>query len=112
MDTSRLIGTLLVVLISLVVFAGISYAEDSDGGPTDIWIGKVNINTAGVEEVQQLPWIDNELSADIVAFREAKGPFSNISELLKVRGIDENKLAFIKGYIALEGETTLKHIYP
>jgi competence ComEA-like helix-hairpin-helix protein len=112
MKTSKLIGTLLVILISMIAFTGISYAQDSDGGPTDIWIGQVNINSAGVEEVQQIPGMDNELSASIVEFREANGPFSSISDLLKVRGLDEKKLSFIKGYISLEGDTTLEHIYP
>jgi competence protein ComEA len=114
MKTSKLIGTLLVILISIVAFTGLLYAQDADGGvgPTDIWVGQVNINAAGVEDIQQVPGMDKELSADIVQFRKANGPFSSINDLLKVRGLDENKLSFIKGYLSLEGETTLEHIYP
>lgn len=115
MKMSKLIGKLLVILISIVAFAGLSYAqgaEGGEGGPTDIWVGQVNINSASVEEIQQVPGMDNELSSNIVEFREVNGPFSSINDLLKVEGLSENKLESIKGYLSVEGETTLEHIYP
>jgi competence protein ComEA len=97
-----------VALILLIALAGTAFA----GEPTDVWVGQVNINAAGVEEIQQIPGIDNELSANIVQFREANGPFSSADELKMVNGMDEKKLMEIEKYVRFDGESTLEHIYP
>jgi competence ComEA-like helix-hairpin-helix protein len=108
MKVTHLIGRLLAVLILLIAFAGTAFA----GEPTDVWVGQVNINAAGVEEIQQVPGMDNELSTNIVQFREANGPFASTNDLKKVNGVDEKKFMEIKQYVKLEGDSTLEHINP
>lgn len=49
--------------------------------------GLLNINTATQEELMTLPGIGEVLSQRIVAYREANGLFSHLSDLTLVEGI-------------------------
>lgn len=57
--------------------------------PTPISPGsaRININTASAEELQRLPYIGPTLAQRIVAYREAHGPFREVTDLLQVPGI-------------------------
>ncbi|MEA2101276.1 MAG: helix-hairpin-helix domain-containing protein [Thermodesulfobacteriota bacterium] len=70
--------------------------------------GRLNINTATVEELQMLPGIGEVTSNNIVTFRDANGPFDSADELIKVSGIGDKRLDEIRPYIILEGLSTLK----
>jgi competence ComEA-like helix-hairpin-helix protein len=50
-------------------------------------IGKVDINTASVEELAALPGIGDLLAQDIIAHRETFGGFSNVDDLGNIAGI-------------------------
>ena len=50
---------------------------------------KININTAGVEELDALSGIGETLAGRIVAYREENGNFENIQEIMNVRGIGD-----------------------
>lgn len=54
--------------------------------------GKINVNTAPAEELQNLPGIGPALAARIVAFREANGPFARVDDLVRVSGIGPKTL--------------------
>ncbi len=47
----------------------------------------ININTATEDELQLLPAIGTTRARDIVAYREAQGPFERVEDLLAVPGI-------------------------
>lgn len=63
--------------------------------------GKVSINKGTLEELQTLTGIGESKAKDIIAYREANGPFSSIEDLTKVSGIGESTLAKIKEDITL-----------
>lgn len=62
---------------------------------------KININTASVEELQQLPRIGAQVAQRIVDFREKNGRFNRIEDLMKVRGIGENTFSKLKNLITV-----------
>ncbi|HHO47962.1 MAG TPA: helix-hairpin-helix domain-containing protein [Desulfobacteraceae bacterium] len=47
----------------------------------------VNINTAGVEELQSLPGIGQSKAEAIVKYREENGNFKTTEDLMQVKGI-------------------------
>lgn len=65
-------------------------------------IVKYNINTATAEELTALSGIGEKKAADIVAYREANGDFSDISDIMRVPGIGEKTFAQIKTEITVE----------
>ena len=62
--------------------------------------GRININTASGEELQQLPGIGKSRAEDIIAYR-AKKPFDSIEEIMKVPGIKKGAFGKIKDRIAV-----------
>ncbi len=64
---------------------------------------KLNINTATLEQLMELPGIGEVLAGRIVAFRDANGPFQSVDELLGVDGISDGVLEEIRPYITVSG---------
>ncbi len=63
--------------------------------------GKVNINTANVQELDSLKGIGPALAQRIVDYRESHGPFKSLEDLKKVSGIGEKKFADLKDSICI-----------
>ena len=59
----------------------------------------LDLNTAGVEELQLLPGIGPVKAEAILSYRESKGGFASVEELLEVSGIGERTLGKIKEYV-------------
>ncbi len=70
----------------------------SDSTDTD---GRININTAGAEELESLPGIGEVLAQRIIAYREEYGPFASVEEILNVSGIGAGKFASIQDLITV-----------
>ena len=78
-------------------------AEPAGSAPTEETIGKININTADLEELQLLPGIGEVLAQRIIDYRQEHGPFQSISELTNVSGIGLDRLDKIMDHITLGG---------
>ena len=59
----------------------------------------LNLNTASIRELESLPGIGPALAKKIVEFREKKGGFKRIEELLAVPGISEKRWRVLKGLV-------------
>lgn len=62
----------------------------------------ININTANVEELQQLAGIGNSTANKIVAYRKENGKFNSIEDIKNVSGIGEAKFSKIKDSICVK----------
>ncbi len=62
----------------------------------------LNLNTATVEELQQLPEIGPTTAKAIVRFRQKSGPFRRVEDLLAVRGITRRRLEKLRPYVTVQ----------
>jgi competence protein ComEA helix-hairpin-helix repeat region len=61
----------------------------------------IPINRATAEDLDRLPGIGPGLAQRIVEYRERRGRFSSLDELIEVNGIKEKTFEKIKGYLTL-----------
>lgn len=78
--------------------------RQTDDGPVSSTVTKIDINTADQEMLAKVPGIDVELAQKIINFRNAYGPFSHIEDLLRITGINRQKLNDIALYITVGGK--------
>lgn len=75
-------------------------AEQPTEDAAQLWM--VNINTAGVDELDSLPGIGPVLAQRIVDWRTENGPFTDAAQLLEVDGIGQTVLESIQDFIVTE----------
>ncbi len=88
-----LAACLLVAWLSPVMTVGPAFGGDR---------ALININTAPVEELTQLPRVGEKVAQRIVAFREKNGPFRRVEDLKAVRGIGDRVFEQIRPKIRVK----------
>ncbi len=63
---------------------------------------KININTAGSAELDELPGVGEKTAGDIIAYREKNGNFKRPEDIMNVPGIGESKFARMKDLISAD----------
>ena len=86
-----------VPLVGEASQAGAEPASDAPGGSD----GPVNLNTATVEELDELPGVGEATALAIVEDRERNGPFSSPEDLMRVSGIGEKKFEKLEGLVGV-----------
>jgi competence protein ComEA len=69
-------------------------AASAPGGP-------VNVNTADAALLETLPGVGPVTAAEIIADREANGPFASVDDLLRVSGIGDKRLEALRGLVVV-----------
>lgn len=68
--------------------------------------GTVNINTANVEQLTELPGIGPAKAQAIVEYR-TNSPFKTVDEIMQVKGIGEKLFAKLSPHLTVNGQTRL-----
>ncbi|VVC93185.1 unnamed protein product [Leptidea sinapis] len=61
-----------------------------------------SVNSSSVFQLQCVPGLNQEIAANIVDYRNKKGPFKSLDDLIKVRGIDIIRLSTVKPHLSLD----------
>ena len=83
------------LLAAFVLATGPAFAADK--APA----GKVNLNTATVSQLQDLPGIGPALAARIVDHRQKNGAFKSVEDVMAVKGIGEKNFAKLQGFLTV-----------
>lgn len=78
----------------------VSDLENSDS-KASVADGRINLNTAKAEELMTLPGIGAAKAQSILSYRDEKGGFSSIEEIMDITGIKEGVYSKIKDYITV-----------
>ena len=79
-----------------------------------IIVVKVNVNTSNVFQLMKVKQISQDLAQNIVAYRDKRGPFKSLDDLVKVKGIKPALLTAIRPCLVLQDEAVslqLPHSY-
>lgn len=99
--------TLSVLSIAVGVFIGrntfgnvisIDIVGNNDGE-----IGKININTATMEQLMMLPGVGQTKAQSILEYREENGFFETVDDLAKVSGFSTQSVEALRKYITVGG---------
>lgn len=74
-----------------------SFHPEQGGGSKDD--GKVNINTADVQELMTIPGIGPSKAAAIIQYREEHGPFASLEAIMEVSGIGQKTFEKLESFI-------------
>lgn len=102
MKTKKRLLMVFAVVAAFMFLAGTSWAGET---------GKININTASVEELAQLKKIGPKCAQKIVVYREKNGPFKHPEDIMKVKGIGPKTFELNKDRIVVDqlDDTTVNH---
>jgi competence ComEA-like helix-hairpin-helix protein len=59
-------------------------------------ITRININTAGLEDMLAAPGVTLKLANSILAYRNSKGEFRDIEEIKQIKGVGGNRYEKLK----------------
>jgi competence protein ComEA len=76
-------------------------SADGTPGGSESGVGRLNINTATVAQLEELPGVGKVLAERIVAYREAHGAFTSVDQLTEVEGIGPSLLEKLRPLVTV-----------
>ncbi|MGH9684277.1 MAG: ComEA family DNA-binding protein [Candidatus Acidiferrales bacterium] len=97
-----MMGTRRARLHSLICFAAIlSLLATSAAAQKNAPAKPVDLNSATIEQLRELPGIGPTRAKAILDFRERSGPFERVDDLLAIRGISRARLEKLRPYVVV-----------
>jgi competence ComEA-like helix-hairpin-helix protein len=100
----RFRSALYTVLLGLLVIVAVANAAAQKTAPPQ----PIDLNSATIAQLQQLPSVGGNTAKSIVAFRERSGPFHRVEDLLAIKGISKSKLEKLRPYVTVVPATEHK----
>jgi competence protein ComEA len=91
-----IIRGMVLSLAFLLVFSTLAPLQAAENSAA---VKKININSATLVELQDLPSIGVKIAQRIIDFRKKNGNFKRIEEIMKVKGIGEKTFLRFKNLI-------------
>ena len=88
--------SLAAFFIISVLTAGLTVAAQTKKAPP---AKPLDLNTATLEQFEQLPGVGPRTAKDIVQFREKGGPFRRVEDLLAIPRITRKRFEQIRRYV-------------
>lgn len=92
----RLTAGALAVVLAVLMTTGVAVAAGKPA-PT----GKVNLNAATAQQLEELPGVGPKLAARIVEYRQKSGAFKSVQDLMNVKGIGEKNFEKLQSFLSL-----------
>lgn len=89
--------SIFIVLSFFTVFTTYSYPAQKKSSESKI----ININTAKIDQLAELPRIGKKTAKRIIEFRSKNGKFKRVQDLMKVKGIGEKIFKKLKRLITV-----------
>lgn len=91
------------VLVFSLILAGATFAKKTPPAHP------INLNTATIQELEQLSGIGPATAKAIIQFRTKSGPFRRVEDLLAIRGISKHKLEMLRPYVIVNPPAKVAH---
>jgi len=92
----RLTAGALAVVLAVLMTSGVAVAA---GKPAPA--GKINLNAASAQQLEELPGVGPKLAARIVEYRQKSGAFKSVQDLMNVKGIGEKNFEKLQSFLSL-----------
>lgn len=94
------------VLLTLCMFAAVqpalvTAASTSKASQESTISSKININSADLDSLSQLPGIGKKTAQAIIEYRNTNGKFKSPADLLNVKGIGQKKFDKLKSLLSV-----------
>ena len=98
-------GIILFLITVALVGLGINFLIKTNSKVASYVIkdfGRINLNQADIFSLTSIPGIGEKTAKAIIEYRNRNAGFTDIEELMHIKGIGESKYNNIKDYIVIE----------